>query len=278
MADYPDNPDAEDFGEETPKEESKEVEKEVPQKAEMKTAEPKMILNFEELQDFLSEINRMSGVIASTSKELSTIEKNTAVVAKFREIAEMDFSSFKQKFNAQLDDLDFSGAKSKLEDQLKTMDLERLTREAISSVLKELEKQYTDSNDLLKNLIYSVEQNETFKEKIIYKTSKKAIFASFVVGVAAAAGGLLYVQELNAANQSSPITNISNQPETIYIEPGAGVFHKPSLKMQNMGARGGEYPDSKYDKITGMWFFTAPNGEKWVVSRDKVQIMREQKK
>ena len=231
----------EDFGE-VSKSESK---KEVAQKQEtQEIRDPKISLDIDELNQFLSEVSRLSVVIDKTTNSLKEIENNTSVVQKLENISNMELKEFRNKFESLVRDLD----------------LERYAKEAISDVLAPIEKEYKDSNDLLKNFIFELEKSGNFKAKTVHRCKLKSIFLSFVFGGLVGVGGLFLAQNFELAAQQQEV--VQNEPAEveIFMREGTPVLELETQKQRNIPAGGMSsiadntnpgYFDFKYK---GIWY------------------------
>ena len=247
MDDLPPSPadfDEEEFGEVSKSEPEPEPKKEAPKKQEpQEIRDPKISLDIDELNQFLSEVSRLSVVIEKTSSSLKTMEGHTAIVERLRNIAEFDMSAFKYKFESLVKDLD----------------LERYAKEAIADTLAPIQKEYKDSNDLLKNFIFELEKSGNFKAKTVHRCKLKSIFLSFVFGVSVGVGGLFLAQNFELPAQQEVVQNEPAEVE-IFMREGTPVLELETQKQRNIPTGGMSsiadntnpgYFDFKYK---GIWY------------------------
>lgn len=155
-----------------------------------KVSKPKKTIEIkiDELEDFLSEVNRLSTIINKTSEGMNDIVKHTNIVSNLQQIADMDLLKFQEKFaNA-----------------IQNLDLQKYARDAIENSLAPLVSEYKDSNELLKNLIFELEKRHIPEKK---KSSKVKMFsiAGISLLLVGALGYFLYIDNYIVEAQNNRI-------------------------------------------------------------------------
>ena len=200
-----------------------------------------------ELDDFISDVTRLSEILNSISKKFDSIEKSTAVVHKLEDIANMDLKEFKSKF----------------EDMVNSLDLNKYAKEAVQDALKPLTAEYKDSNDLLKNLIFELEKRHIPTEK---KTSKlKVMLIAGLFLAAVGVGGYFIYTTSNS--KSSGVTAISTKTKNIIIKKGVKVIRVNDGKRLSVP---GEMRFSSRAK--GDYFYFNHNGLDYRVLKSKAIV------
>lgn len=200
-----------------------------------------------ELDDFISDVTRLSEILDSISKKFDSIEKSTAVVHKLEDIANMDLKAFKSKF----------------EDMVNSLDLNKYAKEAVQDALKPLTAEYKDSNDLLKNLIFELEKRHIPAEQ---KTSKlKVMLIAGLVLAAIGVGGYFIYTTNNS--KSSGVTAISTKTKNIIIKKGVKVIRVNDGKRLSVP---GEMRFSSRAK--GDYFYFNHNGLDYRVLKSKAIV------
>lgn len=157
----------------------------------------------EELDDFLSEVSRLSAVIEDVSQKLEKIERSTAVVFKLQDIADMDLKAFKNKF----------------EDMVNNLDLNSHAKAAVRDALKGVAEEHKQSNDLLKNLIFELEENRPKKQN---KNLKNYIFGGLAILVLG--GGYWLAPKIEPYLPKFEQTATTKKTVKITVRKGASVL------------------------------------------------------
>jgi hypothetical protein len=173
-----------------------------------------------DLEDFLSEVSRLAGILDTTTQKLNSIEKSTNVVHKLEQIADMDLKGFKNKFEDMVNNLDFNSH----------------AREAIQSTLAPLTKEYQDSNVLLKNLIFELEKRymPVAPKKSKWKIILIGLLAALVVGVG---GYFIYTIKL----QEPKFSFLLYAGAKIYKPDGAFLKISKNVPIKDAIKKGDKY-------------------------------------
>lgn len=106
------------------------------------------------LDDYLSEINRLATILQQSQKSLIEIEKSFTIVNKLKALSELNVGRIEENFQNQLQNLDL-GLYVKRAVEKEVEETMNVVRETIEDELIELSRSYKNQNEILKNIVNS---------------------------------------------------------------------------------------------------------------------------